>query len=291
MSKLQEKLEKHEFVVTSEIGPPKGTNIEPLLHEVEEMKNRVTAINVTDNQSSVMRYGSLATCRFLKERGVEAVYQLVTRDRNRIALQSDLLSAYSLGVENVLCLTGDHPFAGDHPEAMPVYDLDSVQLIKVAKGLMEGKDMMGNQLDGTPKFFLGGVVNPGADPIEPHIIRMEKKVEAGVQFFQTQPVYEVDKFARFLEKVKHIKAPILAGIVLLKSAGMAKFMNENVAGVFVPQDLIDEMKAASKEDRPKKSIEIAVRLIKELKSLCPGVHIMPLGWDKYVPEILDGAGL
>lgn len=291
MSKLQEKLEKHEFVVTSEIGPPKGTNIEPLLHEVEEMKNRVTAINVTDNQSSVMRFGSLATCRFLKERGVEAVYQLVTRDRNRIALQSDLLSAYSLGVENVLCLTGDHPFAGDHPEAMPVYDLDSVQLIKVAKGLMEGKDMMGNQLDGTPKFFLGGVVNPGADPIEPHIIRMEKKVEAGVQFFQTQPVYEVDKFARFLEKVKHIKAPILAGIVLLKSAGMAKFMNENVAGVFVPQDLIDEMKAASKEDRPKKSIEIAVRLIKELKSLCPGVHIMPLGWDKYVPEILDGAGL
>jgi len=291
MSKLQEKLEKHEFVVTSEIGPPKGTNVEPLLHEVEEIKNRVTAINVTDNQSSVMRFGSLATCRFLKERGVESVYQLVTRDRNRIALQSDLLSAYSLGVENVLCLTGDHPFAGDHPEAMPVYDIDSVQLIKVAQGLAEGKDMMGNQLDGAPKFFLGGVVNPGADPIEPHIIRMEKKVDAGARFFQTQPVYEVDKFARFMEKTKHIKAPILAGIVLLKSAGMAKFMNENVAGVFVPQNLIDEMKAASKEDRPKKSIEIAVRLIKKLKSLCPGVHIMPLGWDKYVPAILDGAGL
>ncbi|NQU73279.1 MAG: methylenetetrahydrofolate reductase [Candidatus Omnitrophica bacterium] len=291
MSKLQEKLEKHEFVVTSEIGPPKGTNIEPLLHEVEEIKDRVTAINVTDNQSSVMRFGSLATCRFLKERGVESVYQLVTRDRNRIALQSDLLSAYSLGVENVLCLTGDHPFAGDHPEAMPVYDIDSVQLIKVAQGLTEGKDMMGNQLDGAPKFFLGGVVNPGADPIEPHIIRMEKKVEAGARFFQTQPVYEVDKFARFMEQTKHIKAPILAGIVLLKSAGMAKFMNENVAGVFVPQNLIDEMKAASKEDRPKKSIEIAVRLIKKLKSLCPGVHIMPLGWDKYVPAILDGAGL
>jgi len=291
MSKLQEKLEKHEFVVTSEIGPPKGTNIEPLLHEVEEIKDRVTAINVTDNQSSVMRFGSLATCRFLKERGVESVYQLVTRDRNRIALQSDLLSAYSLGVENVLCLTGDHPFAGDHPEAMPVYDIDSVQLIKVAQGLTEGKDMMGNQLDGAPKFFLGGVVNPGADPIEPHIIRMEKKVEAGARFFQTQPVYEVDKFARFMEQTKHIKAPILAGIVLLKSAGMAKFMNENVAGVFVPQNLIDEMKAASKEDRPKKSIEIAVRLIKKMKSLCPGVHIMPLGWDKYVPAILDGAGL
>lgn len=291
MSLLKEKLEKGEFVVTSEIGPPKGINLEPAMKEAEELRKRVTAINVTDNQASVMRFGSLATCRLLVERKIEPLFQLVCRDRNRIALQSDLLSAAGLGIENVLCLSGDHPFAGDHPEAMPVYDLDAVQLLKIAKELTKGKDMMGNELDGTPDFFLGAVVTPEADPIEPHIIRMEKKVEAGAEFFQTQPVYDVEHFKRFLDKVKHIDTKILAGIVLLKSAKMAEYMNKNVAGVFVPQDLIDEMAAVSKEDRPKKSVEIAARIIKEVKSLCPGVHIMPLGWDKYVIPILDSVGL
>jgi len=291
MSAFQENLQEGKFVVTSEIGPPKGINLAACIKEAEELKDRVMAINVTDNQSSVMRYGSLATCRMLVEKGVEPVFQLVCRDRNRIALQSDLLSAAGLGIENVLCLTGDHPFAGDHPEAMTVYDLDAVQLINVAKGLSEGKDMVGNDLDGVPKFFLGAVITPGADPLEPHLVRMEKKVEAGAQFFQTQPVYDIDQFVNFQKKVQHLKVPVLAGIVLLKSAKMAEYMNKNVAGVSVPQNLIDEMASVGKEDRAKKSIEIAVRLIKELKSLCPGVHIMPLGWDKYVPDILDGAGL
>ena len=291
MTRLQKNLQENKFVITSEIGPPKGVNIESCLHEAEELKDKVTAINVTDNQSSVMRFGSLAVCSLLKQRGIEPVFQLVTRDRNRIALQSDLLSAYGLGVGNVLCLTGDHPILGDHPEAKPVYDLDSVQLLDVANKLKQGKDLMGNDLDGKPDFCLGAVVTPGAEPVEPQIIKMEKKVKAGAQFFQTQAVYEIDKFKEFMEKVQHLKVPVFVGIVLLKSAGMAKFMNANVAGVNVPQNLIDEIKSVSKEDRPKKSIEIAGRLIKELKSLCQGVHIMPLGWDKYVPQVLEAAGL
>ncbi|RKY43785.1 MAG: 5,10-methylenetetrahydrofolate reductase [Candidatus Omnitrophota bacterium] len=291
MSLLKEKLEKGDFVVTSEIGPPKGVNIEPYLEEADKLKGKVTAINVTDIQSAVMRLGSLAVCHLLKERGIEPVYQLVTRDRNRLALQSDLLSAYVLGIENVLCLTGDHPVLGDHPQAKPVYDLDSVQLLKAAKSLNEGEDMVGNPLEGRPQLFLGAVVNPGIEPLEPQIIKMKKKISAGAQFFQTQPVYEVDKFARFVEKVKDLGVPILAGVVLLKSAKMAKYMNENVSGVNVPQELIEEMASVSKEDRPKKSVEIAVRLIKKLKPLCQGIHIMPLGWDRYVPDILKGIDL
>ncbi|NQT00241.1 MAG: methylenetetrahydrofolate reductase, partial [Candidatus Omnitrophica bacterium] len=191
MTKLRQKLHRGEFVITSEIGPPKGTNLEPHLKEAEELKDRVTAINVTDNQSSVMRFGSLATCRLLVERKIEPVLQVVTRDRNRIALQSDLLSAAGLGVENVLCLTGDHPSLGDHSESKPVYDLDSVQLLQAGKSLNEGKDLMGNQLDGVPNLFLGAVVTPCADPLEPQIIKMEKKVAAGAKFFQTQAVYDV----------------------------------------------------------------------------------------------------
>ena len=291
MSLLKEKLEKGEFVITSEIGPPKGVNIKPYLEEADKLRGKVTAINVTDIQSGVMRLGSLAVCHLLKERGIEPVYQLVTRHRNRLALQSDLLSAYVLGIENVLCLTGDHPALGDHPQAKPVYDLDSVQLLEAAKRLNEGEDMAGNPLEGKPQLFLGAVVNPGIDPLEPEIIKMKKKISAGARFFQTQPVYEVDKFAKFVEKVKDLKVPILAGIVLLKSAKMAKYMNENVPGINVPQELIEEMASLSKEDRVKKSIEMAVRLIRKLKPLCQGIHIMPLGWDRYVPDVLKGAGL
>lgn len=277
-------------MVTSEIGPPKGTDIKEALEDAELIKRRVDAINVTDLQSSVMRLGSLAVCRLLKERGIEPILQITCRDRNRLALQSDLLSAYVLGIENVLLLTGDHTTLGDHPEAKPVFDLDSVQLIGVAKTLQEGKDMKGNELKGTPKFCIGAVVNPGADPLEPEIIKMEKKIKAGAQFFQTQAVYDIDIFKKFLSNIKHLNTTILAGVVLLKSAGMAKYMNENVAGVHVPDDLIKEIAAVSKEDRPKKSVEISVRLVKELKPLCSGIHLMPLGWDKLVPEILDNSG-
>lgn len=284
-----EKIKAGKFIVTSEIGPPKGTDVKEMLEDAVAMKDRIDAVNVTDLQSSVMRVGSLAVSRLLKERGIEPVYQLTCRDRNRLALQSDLLSASILGIENVLLLTGDYPTLGDHPEAKPVFDLDSVELIQAARMLESGKDMKGNALKGIPKFCIGAVVNPGADPLEPEIIKMDKKIRSGAQFFQTQAVYDIELFKRFLESAKDIKVPIFAGIVLLKSAGMAKFMNKNVAGVFVPENLIKEMEEA--KDKAAKSIEIAARLIKELKPLCRGVHIMPIGWDKKVPLVLDAAGL
>ena len=286
---LCEKIKSGKFIVTSEIGPPKGIDIEEVLKDAELLKGRVDAINVTDLQSSVMRVGSLAICRLLIERGIEPVFQITCRDRNRLALQSDLLSASVLGIKNVLALTGDHPALGDHPQAKPVFDIDSVQLLGVIKGLQEGKDMAGNALKGSPEFCAGAVVNPGADPLEPEIIKMEKKISAGARFFQTQAIYDIDLFKKFLDSSSHLNTVIIAGIVLLKSAGMARYMNKNVSGVFVPESLIEEMDKA--KDKSKTSIEIAARLIKELRPICRGIHIMPIGWDKKVPLVMDAAGL
>lgn len=286
---LCEKIKAGKFIVTSEIGPPKGTDVEEVLKDAELIKGRVDAINVTDLQSSVMRVGSLAICRLLIEREMEPVFQVTCRDRNRLALQSDLLSAAVLGVKNVLALTGDHPALGDHPQAKPVFDMDSIQLLETIRLLQSGKDMVGKELKGSPQFCAGAVVNPGADPLEPEIIKMEKKIAAGAQFFQTQAIYDIGLFKKFLGAAKHLKTTIIAGTVLLKSAGMARYMNKNVSGVFVPDNLIEEMDKA--QDKGAKSIEIAARLIKELKPICQGVHIMPIGWDKKVPLVLDAAGL
>ncbi len=290
--KLTERFKEGKFVITCEVGPPKGIEVEKVIDELEPLRSKIDAFNVTDLQSSVLRAGSMATCRLLKDKDFEPIMQLTCRDRNRLGLQSDILSAAVLGIENLLCLTGDHPQLGDHPGAMPVFDLDSVQLLSAAKGLMNGKDMAGNELEGAPpQFALGATVNPGADPLQPQIIKMEKKIAAGAQFFQTQAVYEVGKFANFCEKVKHLKAPVMAGIVFLKSPGMAKFMNANVAGVHVPDAIINELTSAGKEGRVEKSIEISARLIKELKGSCQGIHIMALGWERHVPAVLEMAGL
>lgn len=291
MSKLSEAFADKKFVVTSEIGPPKGTNIEKCLEDAELLRDKVCAINVTDIQSAVMRIGSLAICHLLAEKGLEPVFQMVCRDRNRLALQSDLLSAWALGIRNVLCLTGDYTSLGDHPETKPVFDLDSVQLLKAVMSLNEGHDMAGHELDGTPNFFAGAVVTPGCDPIEPQIIKMEKKIDAGAKFFQTQAVFELKQFESFMKQVEKFQVPVMAGIVVLKSAGMAKFMNENVAGVFVPEQIVKEMAETKKEDRKKKAVEIAARIIREIKPICQGTHIMPLGWDALVPEIINQAEL
>jgi len=281
---------REKFLVTSEIGPPKGIETKILLEDAELVRGRVDAINVTDLQSSVMRLGSLAVCALLKQKGFEPIFQVTCRDRNRLALQSDILSAAALGIENILALTGDHPSLGDHPQAKAVFDLDSVQLLEVIKKLEQGLDMVGNKLEGSaPKFCKGAVVNPGADPLAPQILKMQKKLDAGAEFFQTQAVYDIKTFENFINQTKHLKMTILAGIVLLKSAGMAKYMNENVAGVFVPDNLIKEMQET--KDKTKTSVEIAARLIKELRPMCQGVHIMPIGWDKKVPLVLDAAGL
>ncbi len=289
---LQSLFEAGKSVVTAEVGPLKGTDTTEIEEVAELLRGRVDAINVTDQQSSVMRLGSLAVSHLLKERGLEPVFQITCRDRNRLALQSDLLSAYVLGIENVLAITGDLPSLGDHPQAKPVFDLDSVQLLQVITRLNEGYDMAGNELKGKPNLFPGAVVNPGADTeaaFELQLIKMEKKIAAGAKFFQTQAVYEPDAFAKFMKRVEGFNIPILVGIIPLKSAGMARFMNKNVAGVFVPEELIDKM--ATAEDRTATGIEIAANLIKQLKDICHGIHIMAIGWEKKVPAILDAAGL
>ena len=289
MSKLRERLELEKFVVTGETGPPKGVNLDKCLGDSETLRNHVTAINVTDLQSAVLRIGSLAVSAKLIERGLEPVFQITCRDRNRLALQSDLLSAWALGIENVLCLTGDHPALGDHIEAKPVYDLDSVQLLKTASTLNQGYDMSGHELEGKPDFFLGAVVTPTAEPLEPQLIKMKKKIEAGARFFQTQAIYEPEKFERFVDQLQGLNVPVIAGIVILKSVGMAQFMNSYVAGINVPESIIREMGETVTKDRKKKAVEITARIIRQVSPFCQGVHIMPLGWDELIPEILKEA--
>lgn len=289
---LQPLFKTGKFVITTEVGPPKGTDVTEIEEVAELLRGRVDAANVTDQQSSVMRLGSLPVCHMLKDKGLDPVFQITCRDRNRLALQSDLLSAWVLGIENVLAITGDLPALGDHPQAKPVYDLDSVQLLEVIKGLNEGHDMAGHELKGKPNLFPGAVVNPGANTeaaFELQLLKMEKKIKAGARFFQTQAVYEPESFAKFMKRVKGFQVPVLAGIIPLKSVGMARFMNKNVAGVFVPEGLIEKMGAA--EDKVKTGIEIAAELIKQLKDMCQGVHIMAIGWEKKVPLVLDAAGL
>jgi methylenetetrahydrofolate reductase (NADPH) len=291
-SKLMQALYSGKFVITAEAGPLKGTDLTELKEVVEVLKGKVDAVNVTDQQSSVMRLGSLAASHLLTEWGVEPIYQVTCRDRNRIALQSDLLSAAALGIQNVMALTGDLPSSGDHPQAKPVFDLDSVQLLSVIQGLNAGKDMVGNDLKGKPDFFAGAVVNPGADTeaaYELQIIKMEKKIAAGAKFFQTQAIYSPETFAKFMKRVEHFKVPVLAGVIPLKSAGAAKYMNKNVAGISIPQAMIDRITKA--EDKSKTGIEMCAELIKQLKPLCQGVHIMAIGWEKKVPQIIEAAGL
>lgn len=285
-------LETGKFAITAEVGPLKGTHTDEVEEVAELLRGRVDAANVTDQQSSVMRLGSLATCHLLQERGLEPVFQMTCRDRNRLALQSDLLSAYVLGIENVLALTGDLPALGDHPQAKPVYDLDSVQLLWAIDRLNEGYDVVGNELQGKPNFFPGAVVTPAADTeakLELQLAKMEKKIAVGARFFQTQAVYDVDEFARFMKRVESFGVPVLAGVIPLKSVGMARFMNKNVSGVFVPDEFIDRMSKA--EDKAATGMDIAANLIKDLKDVCQGVHLMAIGWEKRVPAILDAAGL
>jgi methylenetetrahydrofolate reductase (NADPH) len=298
MSKLQEQLQTGKFVVTGEIGPPKGTNVDPCLHEADEyLKDTVVAVNVTDIQTAVMRLGSMATCKLLIDRGIEPVFQMVCRDRNRLALQSDLLSAAVLGIENVLALTGDHVVMGDHPDAKPVYDLDSVGLLKAMTGLEAGTDMgldmkgNPNQLDGVPTFFKGCCVTPCGPNPEAQLIKLEQKVAAGAQFVQTQAVYDVGPFEQLMRKIEPLNVPVLVGIVLLKSAGMAKYMNRSVPGVEVPAPYIQRLADAAKEDRQKISIEIAAEIVRQAKHCCQGAHLMTLGWDHCVPEIVQQAEL
>jgi methylenetetrahydrofolate reductase (NADPH) len=289
---LKSKLESGKFVITCEVGPLKGTDISEVEENATLLKDKVDAANITDQQSSVMRLGSLTTAYIVLQKGLEPIYQCVCRDRNRIALQSDLLSAWVLGIKTVLSITGDLPQLGDHPEAKPVYDLDSVTLLRAIKGLNEGHDINGNELQGKPDFYAGAVVKVDSDTeasMELQIAKLEKKVTAGARFIQTQAVYDADSFARFMKRVEKLKVPVLAGVIPLKSAGMAKYMNKSVSGVMVPDALIQKMTDA--EDKAATGIQLCADLIKQLKPLCQGVHIMAIGWEKKVPDIIQAAGI
>ena len=290
---FREALDSSRFVVTSEIGPPKGTNLEKTRHHIDLLKDKVDGLNVTDHQSSVMRFPSIGGCLEIKERGGEPILQMTCRDRNQMALQADLLLAYSRGITNVLCLTGDAIVVGDHKEARGVFELDSTQLLRAIRQLESGKDLGGNDLDGGVKFCAGAIVTPEAKPIGPQLIKFEKKIEAGAEFIQTQAIYDLDNFAKFMDYARQFRVKILAGIVLLVSARMAKYMNENVPGISVPQNLIDEMAGAPKGEALNKGIEIAGRMIADLNknSVCDGVHIMAIGKEEVVPDILAAAGI
>ena len=292
-SKLKESLDSKKFTVTCEVGPPKGTNTQEIIEVANILKGRVDAVNVTDLQSSVMRLGSLTVSHLLIDMGIEPVFQMTGRDRNRLALQSDLLSAYTLGIRNVLALTGDHTTIGDHPQAKPVYDLDSTTILMTMKKLESGIDLSGGKLDGSPSFFKGAVVNPGADTIgamELQIIKMIKKIENGAQFFQTQAIFDAKIFEKFMEKIKenNIKVPILAGVILLKSEKMARYMNKFVPGIMVPDKIIEKMEKS--DNKVQTCIEITSELIEKVKPMCEGVHIQALGWEKHVPPILEKIG-
>jgi len=282
--KLKNRLNCGEFIITAELYPPKGTDISALMEKADLIGPLVHGINITDNQRASMRLGTMAVCRLLKEKGYEPILQMTCRDRNRIALQSDLLSAFVLGIENVLILSGDHPKVGENKDAKPVYDLDPVQLLTVAKKLESGFDMSGARLKGAPSFCLGAVVNPTAAPLEMQIEMMAKKTAAGAVFFQTQAIFDVSQFKDFLGKVAHIPAKVLPGVILLKSPKFVKFL-ATLPGVNIPQGIVERMESAA--DPMKEGIAICAETITELKKISDGVHIMAIGMEEYIPEILS----
>lgn len=286
--RLKEALDRGKFAVTIEYNPPKGTNISAVLENAKSLVGRVDGVNVTDNTAAVVRAGSLPVCRLLYELGHDPVMQLTCRDRNRIAMQSDLMGAHMLGIRNILCLTGDYPTVGDHKEAKPVYDLDSVQVMQLVQGLNNGRDMVGNKLDGPTAFSIGAAVTPEADPLGPMLAKFEVKVKAGAQFFQTQAIYNPGQFAAFMKAVRPFKVKVLAGILVLRNAKMAEFMNANIPGVSVPSEMIDELKAAGDKSEDA-GVEIAVRTIKAVRPHCDGVHIMAIKATHRLGEIITKA--
>jgi methylenetetrahydrofolate reductase (NADPH) len=298
ISRLQKVLDGGGFAVTAELGPPKGGDVEAVRRKAEYLNGVVDAVNVTDNQTAVVRMSSIATSAILIDLGIEPVMQMVCRDRNRIALQSDILGAYALGIHNMLCLSGDHQRFGNHPEAKNVFDLDSVQLIQAAKAMRDEKKFIsGDEVDGALSMFIGAAANPFSDPFEFRVRRLAKKVAAGAQFIQTQCVYDRKKFRKWMEMARdvglHEKTHILAGITPLKSDGMARYMRDHVAGIDVPDELIRRLRSAPKGKAAEEGISIAVETIEEMKEVegVHGVHLMAIEWERKVPEIVERAGL
>ncbi|SVC30031.1 uncharacterized protein METZ01_LOCUS282885 [marine metagenome] len=287
MSKLKDSLEAGTFTYTAELIPPKGTNLESMFEKAEILNGLVTAFNLTDSYTAKMSMSPLAAARLLLDRGIESILQFTCRDRNRIALQGDLLGASALGLSNIMCMGGDPPTIGDHPEAKPVFDFDAVSLLGAITTLSQGHDIHDNPLRGTPQFFTGAVTNPGADDLEWEINRLGQKIDAGAQFFQTQAVYESVAYEKFANATAKYNVPFLPSIILLKSGDMARMFNEKVPGITVPDDIVKEMDdAATPEEKSTKSIEIAARTIRELRPLCQGVHLIAAGWESKLPQVI-----
>jgi methylenetetrahydrofolate reductase (NADPH) len=297
-STLERVLAGGHLAVTSECGPPRGAMPEKVKEKAEMLRGYVDAINVTDNQTAVVRMSSFAACLIIKQMGLNPILQMVTRDRNRLAMQSDIIGAYAHGVNTMLCLSGDHPCFGDHPMAANVYDLDSIQFIQMVKTMRdEGKFQGGDDILNAPKMFVGAAANPFADPFELRVARLAKKVNAGADFIQTQCVYDLERFEKWMEGVRdrglHEKVSILAGVTPLKSVGMAKYMKNKVPGMSVPDGLIKRISGVPKEKQPEEGIKICVETIQRLKEVkgVRGFHIMAIEWEQKVPEIVKAAGL
>lgn len=297
-SRLEKILASGQMAVTSECGPPRGSNGQKIADKAELIKDHVDAINVTDNQTSVTRLCSLAACIRLKQMGLEPVLQMVTRDRNRIALQSDILGAASFGIQNILCLTGDHQSFGDSPQAQNVFDLDSIQLVQTVRRMRdEGKFLSGDDIDLPPKMYVGAAANPFADPFEIRVPRLAKKIAAGAEFIQTQCVYNLERFEQWMDEARDRglleKVYILPGLTPLKTAGMARYMKKRVPGMDVPDEVVKRMADAPKKEQAAEGIKICVESIQRLKELdgVAGFHIMAIEWEEKVPEIVEAAGL
>ncbi|MBI4798889.1 MAG: methylenetetrahydrofolate reductase [Desulfarculus sp.] len=298
-SNLEKVLAAGHFAVTGELGPPRGNNVEEVRHKAAFLKGIVDSVNITDNQTAVVRMASWAASRILIEEGLEPNYQMVCRDRNRIALQSDILGASALGIKNVLCLSGDHQRFGDHPEAKNVYDLDSIQLIAAFKKMRDDKVFLNDkELDGAPGIFIGAAANPFADPFEWRVVRMGKKIAAGADFIQTQCIYNMPKFREFVKMAVDQglteKCALLAGITPLKSVGMAKYMAKFVPGMDVPEEHIKRLQGVDKKKQGDEGIKISIEMIQEIRETMPGVkgvHVMAIEWEHRAKEVVEGAGL
>lgn len=289
LGKFSEALVSGKFVVTTELNPPKGTDLSTLFKHAEALSGMVDAFNMTDSAGANMAMAPIAAAHLMLDRGIEPILQVTGRDRNRIALEGEVLAAAALGINNLLCMSGDPPGRGDHPDAKGVFDLKAETLLEAVKAMNSGTDMYGNELKGTPSLFAGAVANPGSDDVEKELARMEEKVRMGAAFFQTQAVYDAASFEKFMETAQGFGVPVLVGMIVLKSARMAQFLNDKLPGVSVPQSIIDEMESA--EDKSATSIHITARLIREMRGMCNGTHIMAIGWESRIPAILDAAGI
>ena len=293
MSKLSEKIQARQFAITTELTPPKGVDLADIFAKADALKGLVDGINLTESPRARMAIEPKSVARLLLERGVEPIVQFTARDRNRIALQSDVLGAAALGVQNVVFMTGDNPKNGDHPDAKPVFDLTTNEMLNAARTLRGGKDMAGNELKGAPNLFIGATANPGSKDLAAEVENTRRKIESGAQFLQTQALYDAPSLLRYLEALQSDGAALLVGIIPLKSIKMATWLNGNVPGITVPESLLKEMDgvAGDPEAEQRKGIEIAARIIKEVRSHCAGVHLMTMGWERHIPAILREAGL